>query len=161
MSSLLIKFRLCLLLVGLLCSVNSWAVNKNFQAFTNDDQQSQYEDLIEVLRCVVCQNQSLADSNAELAQDLRDEVRRMVINGQSDEEITGFLVQRYGDFVLYRPPVNKKTYVLWAGPAVLAILGILLMLFFILRHSKAKIQPTVLSEAEQAKVKQAIKDSEL
>jgi cytochrome c-type biogenesis protein CcmH len=68
------------------------------------------------LRCLVCQNQTLADSNAELADDLRREVRSLALSGKSDDEIKAYLVQRYGDFVLYRPPVKPSTWVLWAGP---------------------------------------------
>jgi cytochrome c-type biogenesis protein CcmH len=81
-----------------------------------------YQKLAAELRCLVCQNQSLADSHADLAQDLRDEVYRMMNEGRTDEEIVGFLVERYGDFVLYRPPVSGTTSLLWFGP-VLLLLG--------------------------------------
>jgi cytochrome c-type biogenesis protein CcmH len=75
--------------------------------------------LSEELRCLVCQNQSLADSNAELAVDLKREVERLMLDGKSDADIKTYLVQRYGDFVLYRPPVQSNTALLWAGPFVL------------------------------------------
>ncbi|MDP3677836.1 MAG: cytochrome c-type biogenesis protein CcmH [Methylotenera sp.] len=75
------------------------------------------------LRCLVCQNQTLADSNAPLAQDLRQEVRELIVKGLSDQEITDYLVARYGDFVRYRPPVNNQTLLLWVGPAMLLIVG--------------------------------------
>ena len=81
--------------------------------------EQRYQKLAAELRCLVCQNQSLADSHADLAQDLRDEVYRMLNEGKSDDEIVGFLVERYGDFVLYRPPVAGITYLLWFGPAAL------------------------------------------
>jgi len=87
--------------------------------------------LEEKLRCLVCQNQTLADSNAELAQDLRRQVREQVYAGRSDEEITAFLVQRYGDFVLYEPPFKPSTALLWLGPFVLlaaALAGLVLVL---------------------------------
>lgn len=75
--------------------------------------------LSEELRCLVCQNQSLADSNAELAVDLKREVERLMVDGKSDADIKTYLVQRYGDFVLYKPPVQTNTALLWAGPFVL------------------------------------------
>lgn len=79
--------------------------------------------LEEELRCLVCQNQSLADSNAPLAEDLRREVRGLAVTGKSDDEIKQFLVARYGDFVLYRPPVKSTTWLLWFGPFVLLVAG--------------------------------------
>ena len=79
--------------------------------------------LEEELRCLVCQNQSLADSNAPLAEDLRREVRELAVAGKSDDEIKQYLVARYGDFVLYKPPVKRTTWLLWFGPFVLLIAG--------------------------------------
>jgi cytochrome c-type biogenesis protein CcmH len=80
--------------------------------------------LEEVLRCLVCQNQSLADSSAPLAEDLRREVRALAVAGKSDDEIKAFLVARYGDFVLYDPPVKRTTWLLWFGPFVLLAIGV-------------------------------------
>ena len=77
------------------------------------------------LRCLVCQNQSLADSHAELAIDLKNQVRDMMLAGRTDTEIKAYLTDRYGDFVLYRPPVKSTTWLLWAGPVVLLVLGLL------------------------------------
>ena len=79
--------------------------------------------LEEELRCLVCQNQTLADSNAPLAEDLRREVRELAVAGKSDDEIKQYLVARYGDFVLYRPPVKSTTLLLWFGPFVLLVAG--------------------------------------
>ena len=75
------------------------------------------------LRCLVCQNQTIADSNAELAQDLRRQVREQIAQGRTDAEIIGYMVQRYGDFVLYKPPVKATTLLLWFGPALLLLAG--------------------------------------
>jgi len=91
--------------------------------FADEAAEQHFKDLIAELRCLVCQNQSLADSDAELAHDLRAEVYEMVQDGKSDEEIVEFLVTRYGDFVLYKPPVKPSTYLLWFGPFVLLILA--------------------------------------
>jgi len=79
------------------------------------------------LRCLVCQNQSLADSHAELAVDLKNQVRDLMRAGRTDEEIKDYLTQRYGDFVLYRPPVKRSTWVLWAGPFVLLVGGLVVL----------------------------------
>jgi cytochrome c-type biogenesis protein CcmH len=89
------------------------------------EQRARYQHLAEELRCLVCQNQTLADSNAELAGDLRRQVETMIVAGRSDDEIKGFLVDRYGDFVLYRPPVQGNTWLLWVGPFALLIVGAL------------------------------------
>lgn len=75
------------------------------------------------LRCLVCQNQTIADSQAELAVQLKNEVRAQLARGATDDEVRQFMVQRYGDFVLYRPPVNEATWLLWGGPALLLLLG--------------------------------------
>lgn len=88
------------------------------------------------LRCLVCQGQSIADSNAGLAQDMRAIVRERIAAGESDEEVTGFLVERYGDFVLLDPPVKPETYALWFGPAAVFVLGAGLV-FALLRRARA------------------------
>ena len=109
------------------------------------------------LRCLVCQNESLASSRAELADDLRREVRDLIRANKSDQEIKDFLVSRYGDFVLYRPEVKPLTWVLWFGPfVVLLIAGIFLLAY--LRQRRSAMQPQVLSDAERARVEQLLKD---
>src|SRR4029450_10587227 len=87
--------------------------------FAQPDLDARLKKLEDELRCLVCQNQSLADSSAPLAEDLRREVRALAVSGKSDEEIKQFLVARYGDFVLYNPPVKSTTWLLWFGPFVL------------------------------------------
>jgi cytochrome c-type biogenesis protein CcmH len=109
------------------------------------------------LRCLVCQNESLSSSRAELADDLRREVRDLIRANKSDQEIKDFLVSRYGDFVLYRPEVKPLTWVLWFGPfVVLLIAGIFLLVY--LRQRRATVQPQVLSDNERARVEQLLKD---
>ena len=88
-------------------------------AFGNETPEQRVRQLSEKLRCLVCQNQSLADSNAELAEDLRGQVRAQVKAGKTDEQIVGYMVERYGDFVLYEPPFKATTVLLWLGPFVL------------------------------------------
>jgi cytochrome c-type biogenesis protein CcmH len=84
-------------------------------------QQTRYERLVRELRCLVCQNETIADSSAPLAADLRRELRRLIVAGEDDDQIRGFLTARYGDFVLYRPPVSGRTWLLWAAPGLLLI----------------------------------------
>ena len=109
--------------------------------------------LSEELRCLVCQNQNIADSNAELAQDLRREIRGMIKDGKSDKEIIDFMVTRYGDFVLYRPPVQGNTLLLWGGPIVLLILGIFALVRYQRRRAErvaAEDKPLSADEASRA-----------
>jgi len=95
--------------------------------FESQQQQDRFDQLTKELRCLVCQNQNLADSDAPLAHDLRREVHAMLQTGQTNEEIKVFLVQRYGDFVLYRPPVQTNTYLLWVAPLLLLLGGALVL----------------------------------
>lgn len=91
--------------------------------FQSAEQEERYKDLTLELRCLVCQNQNLADSDAPLAQQLRGEIFDMLQDGRSDEEITGFMVDRYGDFVLYRPPMQGNTLALWVMPLAILLIG--------------------------------------
>jgi len=100
----------------------AWAIDAEPE-LENPALQARYRLLINEIRCLVCQNQSIADSNAPLAADLRREVREMITGGSTDKEITTFLVARYGDFVLYRPPLNARTWVLWGAPLFLLGVG--------------------------------------
>lgn len=95
--------------------------------FENQQQEERFNQLTLELRCLVCQNQNLADSDAQLAHDLRSEVHEMLLAGNSNDEIKQFMVERYGDFVLYRPPVQKNTYLLWLGPILLLLGGALIL----------------------------------
>jgi cytochrome c-type biogenesis protein CcmH len=88
------------------------------------------------LRCLVCQNQTIADSDADLAVDLRRQVREMLQQGKSEPEILEFMTARYGDFVLYRPPVKSSTYLLWYGPMTMAVLGIAILLWVLRRRNR-------------------------
>lgn len=120
-------------------------------------QQKRAVELSEHLRCLVCQNQTIADSNAELAQDLRRQVREQITQGRSDTEIVSFMVQRYGDFVLYKPPFKATTLLLWFGPFALLLLGIGALLRH-LRGSGRRAEAQPLSEAERRKVSALLED---
>jgi cytochrome c-type biogenesis protein CcmH len=123
------------LLFSMLLLAGSAASAYTLEEFTFDSpqQQAEFRELIGKLRCLVCQNESLAGSQAELAQDLRKEVYRMMRAGQSQDEVLDFLVARYGDFVLYDPPLKPSTYVLWFGPFLLIGIGAVFMVRALLR----------------------------
>ena len=107
---------------GLLVTFSASAIDSE-QAFDDPAMQARYERLISEVRCVTCQNQTIKDSNAFIAADLRREIRRLMEEGKSDAEITDFLVTRYGDFVLYRPRFSGKTLILWIAPFLLVLFG--------------------------------------
>ena len=114
--------------------------------------------LSEELRCLVCQNESLASSRAELADDLRREVRSLLREGNSDQQVKNFLVERYGDFVLYRPELKPMTWLLWFGPFVL-LLGAVAGLWWYLRQRRQQADTApAMSDAERARVDRWLKD---
>lgn len=114
--------------------------------------------LAEDLRCLVCQNETLAGSNAPLAVDLRQQIREQMKAGRSDQEIIAFMTERYGDFVLFRPPVKTTTYLLWFGPFLLLAAGIGVQLLY-LKRRRRRAADKPLSEAERKRVEALLGDS--
>ncbi|MGQ0384405.1 MAG: cytochrome c-type biogenesis protein [Gammaproteobacteria bacterium] len=138
--------RLAAMLLALLLAAPAIAIDTG-QVFDDPAQQERYERLIRELRCLVCQNQSIADSNAMLASDLRREVRDMMHAGNSDDDIRAFMTERYGDFVLYAPPIAPRTWLLWLAPALLLITGIAVAGAVVLRRARAaRADPAALDE---------------
>ena len=137
----------------LLSATTAHCITESYD-FSGSVSEQRYRSLIEELRCLVCQNESLAGSNAELASDLRKEVYQMMAQGQSDDQIIDFLVTRYGDFVLYNPPVRPSTYLLWFSPFVLFIIAGLILYRSVRRRSLTS--ETQLSDAEQARLEQIL-----
>ena len=138
--------RIAVFLGAMLLAMQALAIDTG-RAFEDPEQQARYELLIKDLRCLVCQNQSIADSNATLASDLRREVREMMIAGQSDEQIREFMTARYGDFVLYRPPVSPRTWLLWSAPVLLLLGGLGIAAMVVMRRMRAaKANPAALDE---------------
>jgi cytochrome c-type biogenesis protein CcmH len=117
------------------------------QRFADPAEQARYERLIRDLRCLVCRSESIADSNAQLAADLRREVETLMRAGRSDDEIYAFMTDRYGDFVLMQPPVAPRTWLLWAGPA-LFLAGGLAVVFVVVRRraGAARANPAAVDE---------------
>lgn len=106
--------------------------------FKDDAQEARFNDLTLELRCLVCQNQNLADSDAPLAQDLRQEIYEMMMAGQTNDQIKTFMVDRYGDFVLYRPPMQGNTLALWLMPMIM-LFGGAVVVFFVIRSRNRKL----------------------
>jgi len=111
----------------------------------------------EEMRCLVCQNESLAGSHADLAKDLRREIRGLIKQGKTDQEVMAFMVSRYGDFVRYRPPVNPVTWLLWFGPFLLLAVGIVALVAYLRRRGK-HVAETPLSEAEHQRAQALLND---
>ena len=111
-------------------------------AFDDPALQKRYEDINRELRCLVCQNQTIADSNATLAQDLRREVRELIAAGKTDDEIREFMIERYGDFVLYRPRMTAQNFLLWAAPALLLLIAAVVLVRVVRRRAQeSEIEP--------------------
>lgn len=147
-----------LLLVGVLSvPITAGAYTLEEFTFEEPERSAEFRSLIDELRCLVCQNESLAGSQADLAQDLREEVYRLMQEGKSRDEVVDFLVARYGDFVLYDPPVKPSTYPIWFGPLVLGGIGV----FLLLRVLRAKKQAPEkeLSEEERQRLQQLLSDA--
>lgn len=137
-----------------------WPVHAEAEApfkFASDAERERYKELTEQLRCLVCQNQTLADSDAPLAHDLRREVYGMMQQGKDNKQITDFLVARYSDFVLYRPPLKGVTYLLWFGPFLFLVLG-LFVLIYVIRRRNRQSQPE-LTEEEKGRLQQLLGDA--
>jgi len=125
--------------------------------FNDEVTKIRFQALTKELRCPKCQNQNLADSNSPIAADLRKELYELLQQGKADSEIVNFMVDRYGEFVLYRPRVSQLTYVLWFGPAVLILLGIIVVIVIVRRKPLDK-KDLVLSSAQQDKLKKLLDD---
>ena len=123
----------------LLLTSGSLQANVTLESFTfaTPGEEQRFKDVIEEIRCLVCQNQSLIDSDAELAHDLRAEVYDMMQAGNSDAQIVDFLVERYGDFVLYSPPVKPSTWLIWFGPFVLLLVATLILVRSLRRQQRS------------------------
>jgi cytochrome c-type biogenesis protein CcmH len=114
--------------------------------FSDESLRPRFQQLVEELRCPKCQNQNLADSNSPISQDLRREIQRMLEQQMTDQQIKDYLKSRYSEFILYRPEVNKSTWLLWGSPAVILLLGLLIAL----RHNRQKPLATASSSASAA-----------
>lgn len=120
--------------------------------FDSPETEKVFHKLSEELRCLVCQNQNIAESNAGLAKDLRLEIYTMLSEGKTEEEIVDFMVQRYGDYVLYRPPFNPMTWLLWFGPAIMFLIGLVFVVRF-MKSQNTGAQAEGLSDEDVERIK--------
>lgn len=129
--------------------------------FKDEVERERFRSLTEELRCPKCQNQNIADSNAPIATDLRREIYRMLDDGRSDKEIVDFLVMRYGDFVMYKPPLDSRTWLLWYGPFGLLGLGAIVLCVLVLRRRKVEKAPAqvALSKTERERLDALLKEN--
>ncbi len=150
-----------LFLTLLLLCLGSYAhaLNEVYE-FDSPAQEQRYKRLTKELRCTVCQNQNIADSNAELAGDLRRKTYELISAGKSDEEIMDFMVERYGNFVLYRPPLTAGTLLLWIGPFLVAAFGGFLLLRGLRRWRSGKAVPTAVPENRLHQAEALLRDEE-
>lgn len=148
--------RLLVLLALLLAAAGAWA-REAPPAAADPAIEARMLALASQLRCLVCQNESLAASNADLAADLREEIREMMRQGRSDKQIVAFLVERYGDFVLYKPPFMASTVLLWLGPLILLLAGGALLVRRIRRRAAAP--GPELTESERARASQLLEST--
>ena len=124
--------------------------------FTAPEHEARYRTLIEELRCLVCQNQNLADSDADLAADLRRQVFEMIDAGDDDEAIIAFMTRRYGEFVLYRPRLKPSTVLLWFGPFALVVLALAILWRAVRRHRAGAIGAAPLTDAERRRARELL-----
>ena len=148
------------LLLILTMSLAFPALSSTIDAYPFEDpgQERIYKKLIDELRCLVCQNQNLADSNAELAQDMRRKTYELAKAGKDEQEIVEYMVQRYGDFVLYKPPLQTNTVLLWVGPFIIFLIGVTVLIRFIRRRPDA--QASTLSDADRARAESMLSNDE-
>jgi cytochrome c-type biogenesis protein CcmH len=140
---------LALVFLLFMAAQSAWAAEAA-PAAQDPELEKRVQALAEELRCLVCQNQSLADSHADLAIDLKNQVREKIKQGMTNEQIVEYMVARYGDFVLYRPPVKATTLLLWFGPLLLLVIGIA-TLFYRLSRRRVTIAPAHLSDSDRAR----------
>ena len=139
----------------LIFSLPSFAVIETYE-FGDDGAKARYQQMIDDLRCPKCQNQNLSGSNSPIAKDLRREVHRLITEGQSNENIKAFMVKRYGNYVLYEPPVDKNTYMIWGLPFILLVLAFLVAIMVKKRATSDSHMP-YLDQREKDRIAQILK----
>jgi cytochrome c-type biogenesis protein CcmH len=155
-----IPFLILFFISVIFCTNSFAAAAHDIYYFDSPKQQNRFQHLNQQFRCLVCQNESLAESNAPLAQDLRFQVYKMVKSNKTDQEIIQFLVNRYGDFVLFRPPMSKLTYILWFGPFVM-LFAALIRLYWLIsqRRKKTRTQGYTFSKKDRERIRHLLSEN--
>lgn len=146
------------LVFGLIFSFTAIAATKTDDSLGNKNTEVRFRNLVKDIRCMVCQNQTLLDSKAPLAVDLRREILIMMDKGKSDKEIIDFLVKRYGDFILYNPPLKSSTMLLWFGPLLFLLIGLAGVVVLIVR--RRHVADETITAAERSKLDKLLADSD-
>ena len=154
--------RLAVLMILIISTASAVGEVRDVHEFDSREQEQRFQNLIAELRCPKCQNQNIAESNAPISKDMRDEVYRMMSNeGASDEEITNALVARFGEFVRYRPEVDRRTIMLWATPALVVSIGVVIIVLSVRRSGRsASAGDDALTDEERARASRLLKDYE-
>jgi len=151
------------IVIILLALMSASAFSTDTLKFDTDAQRLQYQTLTEELRCPKCQNQNIADSNAPIAIDLRNEVHKMILEGRNEEQVVNFMVERYGNFVVYKPKFDTSTYLLWLGPALIAFLGFIIVVMTA-KRKRASVSRTAnkieLSQEEKQQLNNILSEDE-
>lgn len=153
--------RFLLLLALLFLSINAFAAIETYE-FKNELDRQRYQSFIQEMRCPKCQNQNLAGSDSPVSADLRNKIYELIALGKSDKEIVDFMVERYGDFILYRPRVTPATYALWGAPVVLLVIGAVVLILILRRRRQLSAVHTsqTLSTDEQARLANLLSSTE-
>ncbi|MGM0767172.1 MAG: cytochrome c-type biogenesis protein [Pseudomonadota bacterium] len=146
--------------LALMWPLHAVADEANVQGFDSLQEEQRYRELISELRCPKCQNQNIADSNAPISKDMRDAVYRMMEDGASDEAIVGALVDRFGEFVRYNPGVDRRTFLLWATPAIAVGTGLLVVAGIVIRSRRRGEPNAALTAEERSRVDQLLADED-
>ena len=145
---------LCFYLFGILIYMNATAAPVTIYSFDSKEKEKIFYKLGEEIRCLVCQNQNIAESNSELAQDLRAKIYDMLMKDKTEDEITAFMVERYGDYVLFDPPFKPITWLLWLGPLLVFIVGAVYALIMVKSKSETTEQVVVKSSDQNSRLDQ-------
>ncbi len=149
--------KILMLLVLMIFSTQALTASKDMYPFFSKKKKTQFQELTFELRCLVCQNENLADSNADLAKDLRLQVYKMVQAGKTKKEIIDYMVSRYGDFVLFKPPLKERTYILWFLPFILVFVG-LFSLILIIKKQRQSITLVEITPEQEEKINNLLKE---
>lgn len=148
------------LTVLLVLGSTTMAETRDVYGFDDRSQEQRFHNLISELRCPKCQNQNIADSNAPISKDMRDEVYQMMSAGASNEEITNALVSRFGEFVRYKPEVDSRTILLWATPVIAVAIGLLVVATVVIRGRRDAGKQTALTDEERARAARILADND-
>jgi cytochrome c-type biogenesis protein CcmH len=151
-----------ILLFTLLLTAGAAVAAIDIHEFDNDVERQRYQSFIDEMRCPKCQNQNLSGSDSPIAEDLRRELYAMIQDGRSDKEIVDFMVERYGDYILYRPRLTPATVMLWVGPAVLFLAGLIILIVIVRQRRRDVLLkgPVALDSEEQSRLAALLRDSE-